>query len=488
MAALMRPYCEIRRHTPNSLGMAQITTQRFNSSPNTLKNWFSIALWFLAAGTSLNGDIALSQEVVQNHPIRSLPGKLDSIPTFNSNSPEVVLSEGILLSTFPSQGKTNPAAHLNLPLRGRFDIFAHHIAKGESPLDTRTLYLGIIVRNPSRKTVKIKILQAASYLSQPDAPFIELPASNDNDEGTVYAGPGDRVMNDVLRGKRQADFPSEIAIPPQGYAMLLNHPIPVKTLVPPLNGRSTLMRLQSNRQVYVASLAMFAKSNADGSDRPPKLAEWQELLQSGKLVAPRDIAPTPLGEKGKVIYGRVAGVAAGSVWKANLTDPKSDYLGIPSDNGAYSYPIATVPGGTVGTNQVQSAPMLVRYPDTAYLAHGNYGIEYELTLPLENKTDGEKTVAIALQTPIKSDNTAQGLRFLEPPGKQVWFRGTVRLRYRDDTGAETDKYVHLVQKRGQIGEPLVKLKMPKSDRRTVKINFLYPPDATPPQVLTIRSN
>jgi hypothetical protein len=460
---------------------------------------------------------ASPQEIVQSHPVKALPGKLDSIATFNSNSPEVVQTEGILLSTFPSKGKTTSSAHLNFPLSDRFDIFAHHIAKPASLLDLRTLYLGIIVHNPHRQTVKIEVLQAASYLSQPDAPFIELPPYADNPDGKVYAGPGDRVMNDIVRGGREAEFPAQVSIPPQGYAMLLNHPIPVKDLVPPLNGRSTLMRLQSRRSVYVASLAMFAKTNPDDSDRPPNLAEWRQLLNSGKLVTPRDKVPTPPTEKGKIIYGRVAGVAKGSRWEAVLTDSsafnpsvktqrrlrnlqsadrfkllerelRKNTLNIPKSKGAYSYPIASVPGGTLGTNQIQSAPMLVRYPDTAYLAHGNYGIEYSLSVPLKNSSDRPQKVNIALQTPIKADLIPQGLRFLEPPAKQTFFRGTVRLQYRDDSGSLQVKYTHIVQKRGQVGQPLVTLNMPASDRRLVQLNFLYPPDATPPQVLTISSD
>ena len=81
------------------------------------------------------------QEVVQPQQVRSLPGSLDKIPVFNSNSPEVVQTEGILLSTFPSTGKRVKAAHLNFPFRGRFDIFAHHIAKPLKPDNLRTLYL-----------------------------------------------------------------------------------------------------------------------------------------------------------------------------------------------------------------------------------------------------------------------------------------------------------------------------------------------------------
>lgn len=61
------------------------------------------------------------QEVVQPQLMRPLPGRLDAVPVFNSNSPEQVQTEGILLSTFPQSSKRVKAAHLNFPLRGRFD-------------------------------------------------------------------------------------------------------------------------------------------------------------------------------------------------------------------------------------------------------------------------------------------------------------------------------------------------------------------------------
>jgi hypothetical protein len=142
--------------------------------------------------------------IVQPHVIRSLPGRLDKVLVFNSNSPEVVQTEGILLSTFPKQGKNHPNAHLNLALAGRFDIFAHHISNQiKAPAPLKTLYLGIVLHNPGSNPITIDVLQAASYLSQPDAPFIDLPPMTENPSGTVYAGPGDRVTNDILRRQRQ---------------------------------------------------------------------------------------------------------------------------------------------------------------------------------------------------------------------------------------------------------------------------------------------
>jgi Protein of unknown function (DUF3370) len=427
-------------------------------------------------------------EVIQPQVVRPLPGKLDKVPVFNSNSPELVLKEGILLSTFPPDGKKFPTAHLNFPFQGRFDVFAHHIAKAEPPENLRSLYVGIILHNPGSAPVTINVLQAASYLSQPDAPFIGLPSFSNNILGKVFSGPGDRITSDVLRGRRQENFPAQIVIPPRESQMLINLPIPVKGLNPPLNGRSTLMRLRSNSTVYVASLAMFAQTNPDGSERPPTLEEWQNLLNNSDVSGPRDKIPTPLEETGKPrIYGRVAGVASGSQWRALLVDePSAKYLTIPQPGQAFSYALSTVHGGSLGTNQIQSAKMLVRYPDTAYRAHGNYGIQYSLKLPLYNNSQNPQTVSLAIQTPIKEDQLVKpGLRFFTTPAKQVFFRGTVRVRYQDDQGKPQTQFVHLIQTRGKAGEPLTILNMPAGDRRLVEVDFIYPPDASPPQVLTV---
>ncbi|MTJ07289.1 DUF3370 domain-containing protein [Anabaena sp. UHCC 0204] len=426
-------------------------------------------------------------EILQVQSVRPLPGKLDAVPVFNSNSPELVLKEGILLSTFPSAGKKVTSAHLDFPFRGRFDIFAHHVAKADPPENLRSLYLGIILHNPGSQPVTVNILEGASYLSQPDAPFIPLSSFVPNNLGTVFAGPGSRVTSDVLRGRKQDIFPSQIIIPPGESQMLLNLPIPVQGLTPPLNGRSTYMRLRSNGNIYAASLAMFARTNTDGSERSPNLEEWQNLLDQGELSTPRDKVPTPItGNNKPEIYGRVAGVSKGSRWRAYVVDkPTSKYLTIPQPGEAFSYGLSTLHGGMLGTGQIQTAPMLVRYPDTAYYAHGNYGIQYSIKLPLYNNTQNQQTVSIAVQTPIKENELSKsGLRFFVPPARQVFFRGTVRLRYQAD-GKWQNKFVHLVQKRGETGEPLVLLNLKPGENSLVEVDFLYPPDASPPQVLTV---
>ncbi len=427
------------------------------------------------------------QEVLLSGEVRALPGKLDSIPVFNSNSPEWVKQEGILLSTFPPAGKKTPAAHLNFPFKGRFDLFAHHFT--HTPKDLRTLYLGVVLQNPGTQTITVDVVQAASYLMQ-DAPYKEKPPLVDNPKNEVFSGPGNRAVTDVLQGQRQREFPAQLTIPPGESRLLLNAPIPVKTLQPPVNGRSTLMRLNSSGPVYAASLALFAPQQANGTERAPTLAEWQALLQNGGLAGPRDRAPTPPNQtSGQLIYSRVAGVAQGSTWKAQLSDrPNVAQLTIPVAGKAYSYALATLQGGTLGTSQIQTAKMLARYPDTAYAAHGNYGVEYNLQLPLYNPTAQAQRVTLTLQTPLKEEKlTKAGLRFRKPPLGSPFFRGSVRLQYTDDAGKSQNRYIHLWQRKGQVGQPLVTLNLPAGDRRPVQLDFIYPPDSTPPQVLTVQT-
>jgi hypothetical protein len=420
--------------------------------------------------------------------VRALPGKLDSIPTFNSNSPELVETEGILLSTFPPEGKQVPSAHLNFPFQGRFDIFAHHIARAETQAQNYPFYQGLILHNPTDKPVTVEVLQAASYLSTPDAPFISLPDVVDNPSGTVYSGPGSRVMNDILRGVRQGNFPAQVVIPPRQSQILMNQPIPIER-TPASNGRSTMMRLRSDGSVYAANLVMKAPRNSNGTYRAPTLAEWQRLLDTGSLAEPRGATPTPLDPpREPTVFGRVAGVSEGSRWQSSIADNSTvDYLSIPQPGKAFSYALGTLHLITLGTGQIQSAPMLKRYPDTAYFAHSNYGVEYNLTLPLKNSTNQPQTVTVSVQTPLKDEGGTDRLLFLKPQVEQVFFRGTVKVRYQDDKGQSQTRFVHLVQRRGQPGEPLVTLNLPPGARREVQVDFIYPPDSTPPQVLTVKT-
>ncbi|MBE9141722.1 DUF3370 domain-containing protein [Planktothrix mougeotii] len=434
-------------------------------------------------------------EIIADNEVRPLPGKLDEVLMFNSNSPEWIKQEGILLSTFPGGWRGDPEAHLEYRLTGEFEVFAHHFT--HTPPDLKTLYLGLIVHNPDAEPVTVEVLTAASYLLEPDAPFKEKPAISDNTKGEIYSGPGIRAVDDVLREKRQSEFPETLELGPGESQMLMNLPIPVKGLDRPVNGRSTFMRLKVRGQtddsapasIYMASLALFAKMHPDGKERAPTLEEWQQLLDNGTLAQPRDQIPTPPEQTGgQLIYSRVAGVQEGAKWDADIVDEGKDFLTIPDRGKGISFPISTVRAGTLGTKQVQAAPLIVRYPDTAYESHGNYGVHYDLHLPLLNATDETQRVTITLETPFKEENLSKnGLIFRQPPLNFPFFRGTIRLRYEDEQEKTVIKYLHLWHRRGQIVDPLVKLKLNPQSSRFVRVDFRYPPDATPPQVLTIKT-
>ncbi|MBE9012975.1 DUF3370 domain-containing protein [Pseudanabaenaceae cyanobacterium LEGE 13415] len=424
------------------------------------------------------------REVLQPGEVRPLPGQLDRVPLVNSNSPEWVKQSGILLSTFPPQNKATPAAHLNYPLKGEFNLFAHHFT--HDPKDRQTLYIGVLVYNPGTKPVSIAIPAAASYRLEPDAPFQSKPPILDNATGQVFSGPGIRAVDTVLRGQRTREFPNQVIVQPGRYQLLMNGDVVTRGLTKPVNGRSTLMRLNSSGTVYVATLAMFAPKTATGEERIPTLQEWQELLLKGKFAAPRDKSPTPPNAPGGFIYGRVAGVQGGSTWRTQLTDPGRSLLTIPKVGQSIAYGLSTLRGGRLGTGQIQAAPLLVRYPDTAYESHGNYATYYDLTLPLSNSTAQKQTVTLKLSSPIKQDQLSQGtLRFRQPPQDFPFFRGTVRLRYKDERQQSQTRYLHLWHRIGQVVDPLLKLELKPGETRSIQVDFYYPPDSTPPQVLSV---
>ncbi|NEQ98799.1 MAG: DUF3370 domain-containing protein [Cyanothece sp. SIO2G6] len=476
---------------------------------------------------------------IQTQAVRSLPGRLDTVPVFNSNSPELVQQEGILLSTFPPNTMAVPSAHLNYAFDGRFDVFAHHVARGLTHDDIRTMYLGIMVHNPNASPVVLNMAQAATYLSQ-EAPFYDLPPYVANPLGTVFSGPGSRVMGDILRGVRQPHWPETITIPSQHSHLLMNVPIPLRRLsvpvngtlasgqllLPPLptleeeeetedesvasaslgeglvvnslaanrplptNGRTVLMRMYSSGPVYIASLAMYAPMASDHYERVPTIYEWADLLTKRGLAGPRDYPPTPPDAEqfSRFFYGRVAGVAQGSQWNAALTDgPNSDDLTIPDVGRQISYVLSSLDHNTFGTGQIQSGQILKRYPDTAYRAHGNYGVLYNLSLPLYNNTNREQEIDLKIETPIQDESQPNMLTFLDPPEDRIFFRGTVLVRYVDNWNLPQARYFHLVQRRGQQGKSLVRLRLQPGERRPLKVELLYPPDATPPQVVTVET-
>jgi hypothetical protein len=139
--------------------------------------------------------------------------------------------------------------------------------------------------------------------------------------------------------------------------------------------------------------------------------------------------------------------------------------------------------------------MKVFYEGTAWAAHGNYGVEYQLQIPLRNDTPAPVTLALALESPLKRDLAEGGLRFAAgAPGTAgpVVFRGTVEVAGLSPGDAALSQphgvpaavlgpqAFHLVQRAGEMGPALGLVRLAPGESRLVRVRLICPADATPP--------
>ncbi|MEB3352594.1 MAG: DUF3370 domain-containing protein [Cyanobacteriota bacterium] len=426
--------------------------------------------------------------VLRPQTVAPLPGALDGVLMVNDNNPELITAPGVLLSTFPATGRSHPEAHLDLPLSGRFDLFSHHVYAGKPDSLDSTLWLVVVAQPRGHQPVQLRLLAGSTALSQatdrlqPAAPFLPLPALLPQD-GTVHAGPGSRVATELLSRQRSPLLPQQWTLRPGELSTLLVLPLPVRGLDPLLNGRNLQLRLQSDGPLSLATLAAFGQG-----DQPPTDAQWAAQLEGP--LSPREHSPTPRGSKGGIVYSRVSGVQIGSSWRATLTDPGKSWLS--ASRAPISWPISSLERGSLGTGQVQTAELQRYYPGTAWAAHGNYGVEYDLTLPLRNTGSTPLRLQLQLDSPLKHDQPLGGLRFNASPGRAVMFRGTVEVSGLDaDAGpagsssAAGRRQFHLIQRSGQQGPALGTVSLAAGASRQLRVRLIYPADATPPQVLSL---
>jgi hypothetical protein len=339
------------------------------------------------------------------------------------------------------------------------------------------------------------LLAGATALSQAvdgkeaQAPFLPLPPLMPQGLTPVWSGPGSRVATELLLRlpRAQAEWPERWTLQPGILTPLMVLPLPVKGLDPLLNGRNLQLRFQSDGPVDVATLAAFGP---EGTPPPPEA--WARILAGG--LSPKEHAPTPRGAPGRMVYSRVSGVQRGATWTGRMTDPGQATLS--ASRAPISWPISALERGSLGTGQVQTAEMSAFYPGTAWAAHGNYGVTYVLTLPLRNDTRGPLRLALALESPLKMDAPAGGLKFrgapltaaaAAQPSGPVMFRGTVEVSGLDGPEGRPlgRQGFHLVQRAGQEGPPLGTVTLAPGATRQVQVRLIYPADATPPQVLSL---
>ena len=419
--------------------------------------------------------------------VAPLSGGLDRLLLVNDNNPELIREPGILLSTFAGAGRGVPAAHLDVALNGRFDLFSHHVYAGKPESLDSTLWLAVLAAPRGPGPVTLKLLAGSTALSQAiepgqaGAPFLPLPALMVQGTTPVWAGPGSRVATELLARQRSPELPASWTLTPGAPTTLLVLPLPVRGLDPLLNGRNLQLRLESSGPVSLATLAAFGRGN-----EPPAAASWAALLE-GEL-SPREHAPSPRGSKGGMVYSRVSGVQVGSTWRSRLSDPGKNWLSV--SRAPISWPISSLERGTLGTGQVQTAELQAFYPGTAWAAHGNYGVEYDLSIPLRNDTTKPVALQLALESPLKGDAASGGLRFHSTNGSRpVMFRGTVEVTGLDGATPGSRpvgrRSFHLVQRAGEPSPAFGTISLAPGASRQLQVRLIYPADATPPQVLSL---
>ncbi|MFZ9947325.1 MAG: DUF3370 family protein, partial [Vulcanococcus sp.] len=97
--------------------------------------------------------------------VAPLPGQLDGVLVVNDNNPELISGPGILLSTFPTAGRPQPDAHLDVALNGRFDLFSHHVYAGKPDSLDSTLWLAVVAEPRGSQPVSLQLLGGSTALS-----------------------------------------------------------------------------------------------------------------------------------------------------------------------------------------------------------------------------------------------------------------------------------------------------------------------------------
>jgi hypothetical protein len=405
-----------------------------------------------------------------------LPGGLDDRWMLQSNTPELIEASGLVLATWKGRGETALAC-LDHPLTGSIRFFSHHVFSDEAYRPgARRLELAWVARAAGSSSVRLQLTSGASYLSQPEAPFVSLPALVTDGAAQVHSGPGDRVARDLLLGSGNL-APAQWRLDPGGALTLLaTRSVPTDVpILPARNGRTTSLDLRSDGPVDLAEVAWVG----DASAPCPDAATWMKLALEGPVVLPREVPATP--EEGLpgvgFRYGRVGGVARGQTWQANLP--------VYEGQERLAFPIASVWRQRFGTSEVQSAELVARLPGSAYRSHGNYQVEYDLGIPVSNPARVPRTYRVSLLRPLDFRNG--GLVFQDPPHRMVFFRGAVAWEVSDASGRRSG-LVHLQFRGGEHVPPFLEIPVAPGSTVSVRVRLVMPADATPPQALVLEAD
>lgn len=412
-----------------------------------------------------------------------LPGGLNETWMMHSNSPERVEQSGILVSSLPP-ARLEDKRKLGVALQGEFGLFLHHVAR-TPPLSSSRLYLAVVASNPSDNAATLTLKQGAYFRTWPEAPFYALSGIQNNDQGQIFAGAGDRLSLAWVRGENTVT-PREIQIAAGGHQVIFVEAVPTNPLwvLQQDNALSGLFLYQSEAPLYLSTLAWVSQNGEAPTDKA-----LLNMLDAGLAAGPEEPPATAYEAdkpppRGVFRYGRVAGIGKGTRWNGQLNP-------LPVEVGErVGFPIASLFLKRLGTQQNQSAPLHKRVSDTAVESHGNYGVTYQLEAQLNNPDTRPRRYAIYLHNPLEVrrdpeiPHQAEAI-FQLSRSAAVRFRGSVKLRWQTNTQSE-ENLMHQILHEGEEAGALKVFELPAQSSGTLRLELVYPPDSTPPQLLELQ--
>jgi hypothetical protein len=430
--------------------MGRFRTSRVKRKPYCERRKLHGAIAVLVGGCLFAAVEAHSQTITLPPQIQALQGQFNATPVLHSNQPEIVRSEGILISTALGTstyhwGQNQQAiANPLFTFRGPFGIHAHHIYR---PLDASRmgdrwrrglLHLGVIAINPSQQPVTVQFPAGMLRTSFDKTYLPTLMGVTDNRNQMLAAGPGDATALALLSGQRDWRIPQQVQLPPYSRQVLFGMPLPARGTA------NLLLRGNSSGPLQLALVA----SEGDGSE-----ADFLRVLDNRELAQGRDYLLQQQQIRQRKLFSRVSGVAKGDTYQARVSADLTQPLHVP---------LTTTWRKHFGSQEVQVNPLLARMPDSSLENIGTYGVRYELTFQLR----GHGPQRLLFTTPAD-------------PKPYTAFRGSLRL----DLDGQVS-YVHLGQPSGRT-DTLYRFMMPASGQGQLKVSLVYPADASPGHILSI---
>lgn len=390
--------------------------------------------------------------LMAGQPARALQGTFNQVPVLHSNQPEEVLGEGILVSTLPGwsvAAETNQSlSNATYTFNGDFGLHVHH---KYYPQDRSRIYgaggrrgeltLATILVNPGSRPVHIRFSRGAVRNSF-EAPYLATNLMGVKPLGPRpwNTGPGDATAIQMLRGKLDARLSDEITIPANGRIILFQTQLPAKGIA---NG---LLRGRSDGPFQMAVVA---------AEDPRSEADLFAVLDRGQLAPGRIYLSRIAQIQNGTVFSRVAGVALGDTYTANLSHDLS--------RGPLHVPLTSTPRHHFGTGEVQVNGLASRMVDSSLNNVGTYGVRFDINLQLNGS--GPHALVFSHPTPNGRNFTA--------------FRGSIGIE-----SAEGYREVHVGLRSGQ-SLPLADLNLSPGQVNKVRISLVYPADATPGHLLSV---